>query len=199
MNVLPEDSGARKGLPITTGVYDYFPNAIAEVAGVSKVGNDKHNGEGTPLRWTFGVSDDHADCISRHLVDRGNRDASGVRHSAYIAWRALALLEAELIAEGATPGRAVVMPTPPAPTLAEAIEDTSRLLKEDERRAAKRQFVDRRRFRNATNREVERAPRVSDAEAVAMSNREYTETVMDHGYTMAQAAELQRRREAGQA
>jgi hypothetical protein len=93
--LLSADPAERKGLPITTGVLDYFPLAIAEVARVSKAGNDQHN-PGQPLHWDRTKSLDHADCIARHLVDRGSRDADGQRHSAKLAWRALALLQTEL-------------------------------------------------------------------------------------------------------
>ncbi len=93
--LLPSDPAARKDLPITTGVLDYFPLAIAEVARVSKAGNDQHN-PGQPLHWAKGKSMDHADCIPRHLIDRGSLDTDGMRHSAKLAWRALALLQTEL-------------------------------------------------------------------------------------------------------
>lgn len=98
--ILPSDPAARKGMPITTGVLDYFPLAIAEVAVVSKVGNDQHN-PGQPLHWAKEKSTDHADCIPRHLIDRGRFDTDGMRHSAKLAWRALALLQTELEAEQA--------------------------------------------------------------------------------------------------
>ena len=93
--ILPTDPQERKGIPITTGVLDYFPLAIAEVAKCSKAGNDQHN-PGQPLHWAKGKSTDHADCIPRHLIDRGNFDTDGIRHSAKLAWRALALLQIEL-------------------------------------------------------------------------------------------------------
>lgn len=93
--LLPADPAARKDLPITTGVLDYFPLAIAEVARVSKAGNDQHN-PGQPLHWAKGKSMDHADCIPRHLIDRGALDSDGMRHTAKLAWRALALLQTEL-------------------------------------------------------------------------------------------------------
>ena len=93
--LLPTDPQERKGIPITTGVLDYFPLAIAEVAKCSKAGNDQHN-PGQPLRWAKGKSTDHADCIPRHLIDRGAFDTDGIRHSAKLAWRALALLQIEL-------------------------------------------------------------------------------------------------------
>lgn len=101
-NVLPEDSQARKDIPITTGVLDYFPAAIAYVAKISKIGNDKHN-PGQPLHWARGKSQDHADCIPRHLIDRGGKDKDGIRHSGYLAWRSLALLEEELEREEGSP------------------------------------------------------------------------------------------------
>lgn len=95
---LPTDSAARKALPITSGVLDYFPDALLEVAHCSKVGNDQHN-PGQPLHWAKEKSTDHADCIVRHLMQRGTTDTDGVRHSAKVAWRALALLQTELDAE----------------------------------------------------------------------------------------------------
>ena len=93
--ILPSDPAERKALPITTGVLDYFPLAIAEVARVSKAGNEQHH-PGQPLHWDKSKSLDHADCIARHLIDRGARDADGQLHSAKLAWRTLALLETEL-------------------------------------------------------------------------------------------------------
>lgn len=86
---------ARKNIPLTSGVLDYFPDALAMVAYVSKLGNDQHN-PGQPLHWARGKSNDHADCIMRHLVDRGRMDSDGVTHTAKVAWRALALLQEEL-------------------------------------------------------------------------------------------------------
>lgn len=93
--MLPTDPQARKDLPVGTGVLDYFPLALAEVAWCSKVGNDQHN-PGQPLHWSKGKSTDHADCLIRHFLDRGTTDKDGVRHSAKLAWRALALLQTEL-------------------------------------------------------------------------------------------------------
>lgn len=102
-DVLPTDSGARKDVPITTGVIDYFPAALAAVAVVSKVGNDKHN-PGEPLHWARGKSTDQADAIGRHLLERGHVDPdTGLRHSAQLAWRALALLQIELEEAGEAP------------------------------------------------------------------------------------------------
>jgi hypothetical protein len=106
---LPDESAARKRVPMATGLLDYFPDALAAVAEVSFLGNEKHN-PGQPLHHARGKSMDHADCIMRHLTERGGRDGAGVRHSAQLAWRALALLQDELerdhdltLPRGATP------------------------------------------------------------------------------------------------
>jgi len=95
---LPEAAAARKALPICTGVLDYFPDALAAVAHCSKVGNDQHN-PGLPLHWAKEKSTDEADALVRHLMQRGTWDNDGVRHSAKVAWRALALLQREIDAE----------------------------------------------------------------------------------------------------
>jgi hypothetical protein len=91
----PTDSKVRKEIPVTTGVFDYFPNALAEVARISYYGNQKHN-PGQPLHWSRGKSNDHPDCMGRHLLERGTLDENGQRHSAMLAWRALANLQIEL-------------------------------------------------------------------------------------------------------
>jgi hypothetical protein len=102
-DTFPSDSEARKSLPVTTGVFDYFGAALAAVAAVSKYGNDKHN-PGQPLYWSRGKSNDHADAVGRHLIDRGGIDPdSELRHSAQLAWRALALLQVELEEAGEAP------------------------------------------------------------------------------------------------
>lgn len=92
---LTTDKQERKETPIARGVIDYFPDAIAAVARVSFLGNRQHN-PGTEMHWDRTKSPDHADCIARHLTDRGTVDDDGVRHSAKLAWRALALLQVEL-------------------------------------------------------------------------------------------------------
>lgn len=99
---LPEDPAARKGVPLAEGVLYYFPAALAKVAAVSKAGNDQHN-PGEPLHWSRGKSSDHADCIMRHLADAGTIDKDGHRHTAKVAWRALALLQEELEREEGAP------------------------------------------------------------------------------------------------
>lgn len=65
---LPTDSEARKGIPLFSGCFQYFPAALAGVARWSKLGNDKHN-PGQPMHHSRGKSGDHADCVLRHLMD----------------------------------------------------------------------------------------------------------------------------------
>jgi len=94
--ILPTDPKERKTYPVATGVLDYFPRALAEVARVSKVGNDQHNGPNTPLHWDRSKSTDEADALIRHFLQRGTQDTDGTLHSAKVCWRSLALLEKEL-------------------------------------------------------------------------------------------------------
>lgn len=83
------------------GLLDYFPDACAEVAHVSFVANEQHN-PGEPMHWAKEKSTDEADALMRHLVERGTLDDDGLRHSAKVAWRALALLQREIEAEQET-------------------------------------------------------------------------------------------------
>ncbi len=99
--LLEDTSEMRKKYPITTGLLDYFPDSCAYVAMVSYEGNAKHN-PGEPMHWARGKSTDHADCIARHLVERGGFDGK-IRHSGNLAWRAMALLQEELEAEHGLP------------------------------------------------------------------------------------------------
>jgi hypothetical protein len=88
----------RKQRPITTGVLSYFPDALLEVAHCSYIGNEQHN-PGSPLHWDRSKSQDEADALGRHLLERGKLDTDGVRHSAKVAWRALAMLQKEIEGE----------------------------------------------------------------------------------------------------
>lgn len=106
---LPEDHAARKAIPIVSGCWDYFPAALAAVAELSRVGNEQHN-PGEPMHHARGKSSDHADCIGRHLMDRGGwyevtiaGKVHRVRHSVAVAWRALALAQEELEREEGAP------------------------------------------------------------------------------------------------
>lgn len=87
----------RKESPVFSGVLQYFPDAIMEIAKHSKKGNDKHN-PGQPLHWSKDKSPDHADCVARHLIDVGPiwdalDEETGSYHATALAWRALALLQ----------------------------------------------------------------------------------------------------------
>lgn len=110
LRALPVEPGERKTYPIITGVLDYFPLAIAQVAKVSKQGNDQHN-PGQQLHWARNKSQDHANCAARHLIERGTIDTDGMRHTAKAAWRVLALLQEELEKEaGFIPAAPLPMP-----------------------------------------------------------------------------------------
>jgi hypothetical protein len=88
----------------TLGEYlDVYAPALAAVAQVSWHGNEKHN-PGQPLHHARGKSMDHFDCIARHYVERGGFDGP-MRHSACLAWRALAALQEDLESKGAPKAR----------------------------------------------------------------------------------------------
>lgn len=85
----------RKQRPLFSGVLKYFPDALLEVANTSWVGNQQHHKD-EPLHWDRNKSTDDADALVRHLLDAGTLDTDGVRHSAKVAWRALAVLQKEI-------------------------------------------------------------------------------------------------------
>lgn len=89
------DAQERKNIPIATGFLDYFPLAIAEVARLSKIGNDQHN-PGKPLHWDRDKSKDESDAMMRHFMERGTIDTDGVPHSVKVLWRAAAFAQKEL-------------------------------------------------------------------------------------------------------
>jgi hypothetical protein len=97
---LPTDSNDRKNYPLFRGCLRYFPAALAGIANISKLGNDKHN-PGQDLHHARGKSMDHGDCIIRHLVDvedllaaleRGDKVTQEqiLNEVNQMAWRALA-------------------------------------------------------------------------------------------------------------
>ena len=85
----------RKDMPIFSGVLKYFPLALLEVSKVSLAGSKQHN-PNKPLHWDRSKSTDEADALVRHLLDAGKIDTDGIRHTAKVVWRALALLQKEV-------------------------------------------------------------------------------------------------------
>lgn len=88
----------RKDIKIFTGVLKYFPDALREIAILSKIGNDQHN-KGESLHWAREKSTEHMDSLTRHLIDYASGqelDEDGASHLSKIAWRALAQLQTEL-------------------------------------------------------------------------------------------------------
>lgn len=85
----------RKSMPVYRGVLKYFPDAIKEISKCSLAGNDQHN-PNTELHWDRSKSGDELDALSRHLLQAGEIDDDGIRHSAKVAWRALANLQKEI-------------------------------------------------------------------------------------------------------
>lgn len=101
MMTLPTDSNDRKDYALFRGCLRYFPAALAGIAKISKLGNDKHN-PGQELFHDRNKSKDHGDCILRHLMDvsdliaandRGELDNKNeiLNEVSSMAWRALAL------------------------------------------------------------------------------------------------------------
>lgn len=100
---LPTDSQERKNYPIFEGCVKYFPAALAGVARLSKIGNDKH-APGQELHHARSKSTDHSDCIMRHLIDTADMLAAMNRgeevdkeqilmEANAAAWRALAFAQ----------------------------------------------------------------------------------------------------------
>lgn len=86
----------RKERPLYSGVLNYFPDALLEVAHCSYVGNKQHNDPNEPMHWDRSKSGDELDALSRHLLEVNTMDKDGVRHAAKVAWRALANLQKTL-------------------------------------------------------------------------------------------------------
>ena len=92
---LPTDDKARKALPIWDGVVMYFPDSVAAVAEVSRLGNEQHN-PGEKLHWAREKSTDQMNTALRHMIDHGQgnyRDTDGAWHLAKAIWRLCAELQ----------------------------------------------------------------------------------------------------------
>lgn len=96
-----KDAALRKSQPVYSGVLKYFPDALLEVAKVSKLGNDQHN-PGEPMHWAREKSTDQLDAAVRHILDYAKGipiDSDGGSHLAKAAWRILAQLQLLVEAE----------------------------------------------------------------------------------------------------
>ena len=92
---LPEDQDERNKMCLFDGFMAYFPNAMAEVSKLSFAATQQHHPD-QPMHWDRSKSTDHLNKIGRHMIDAGKLDDKGQRHSAALAWRAMANLQEEL-------------------------------------------------------------------------------------------------------
>lgn len=92
LKALAEDSKRRKETPLYRSRM-YFPDALAAMARLSFKSNEKHN-PGKPMHWNFKKSQDHADCLERHLETFDEIDPETEEyHVAAVVWRACALAQ----------------------------------------------------------------------------------------------------------
>lgn len=105
MSRISQDKDERKAAPMARGLLDYFPAALAGVAACSLKANEQHN-PGEQMHWARDKSNDHADCILRHMIDRDEIDEDGIPHVDKVAWRALAMAQEWHEKHGAAPSRA---------------------------------------------------------------------------------------------
>lgn len=94
---LPTDDARRKMVRAFQGCVQYFPDAIAAVAFLSKVANEQHN-PGQPMHWAKEKSTEELDSLMNHLLDIASkgpesRDADGMLDAIKVAWRGLANLQ----------------------------------------------------------------------------------------------------------
>jgi hypothetical protein len=92
---LPEDQSEREAMKLFDGFMAFFPNAMAEVSKLSYAATAQHHPD-KPMHWDRSKSLDHLNKIGRHMIDAGKFDDKGQRHSAALAWRAMANLQEEL-------------------------------------------------------------------------------------------------------
>lgn len=94
--MLPTDATERKNIPVYSGFICYFPDAIAEVAKLSKEGNDQHN-PGSPLHWDRSKSGDERDALMRHVLDGVHIHETDLEarilEARAVAWRSMADLQ----------------------------------------------------------------------------------------------------------
>ncbi len=94
---LPTDSAERKHIPMYSGLIAYFPDALAAVAAHTWESNEKHN-PGEPMHWAREKSNDHMDCIIRHMTDIATGDDK-IYALKCIIWRSCAELQLTLEAQ----------------------------------------------------------------------------------------------------
>ncbi len=111
--IFPSGYAERKAIPIFTGVLDYFPAALIEVAKVSHAGNEQHN-PGQPLHHARGKSMNQLDTALRHAMDSryADLDSDGQYHLAKAIWRLSAELQILLESKGAPLARGARNPEP---------------------------------------------------------------------------------------
>lgn len=87
--------------PVYRGVIAYFPRALRAVADISQKGAVKYSWKGWQ-KVDDGINR-YRDALGRHITDMGIDGpidpSTGWRHSAQLAWNALAALELELMEE----------------------------------------------------------------------------------------------------
>lgn len=131
---LPTSANSRKCVPVFSGCIKYFPDALAEVAKLSFIGNEQHN-PGTELHWDRAKSQDEQDAMMRHLLDElsDTQDPhTRIQHARAVAWRALAHLQ-KLCEEREDMGieYEVTAPEWEAPTMAQVNEYIDALAEDD--------------------------------------------------------------------
>lgn len=87
--------------PIVQGFLAYFPDAIREVANVSKYGREKYQVEYDDKNWrrVYGAQGRYLDAAGRHLIELGSVgdvDESGQLNLAMACWNLLAALQLKL-------------------------------------------------------------------------------------------------------
>ena len=95
---MPTDAAERKKIPLWSGLFKYFPDALIEVARLSYIGNEHHN-KGQKLHWAREKSADQEDTLLRHLMQSDEIDTDGVPHIVKCAWRILAATQLYLEAQ----------------------------------------------------------------------------------------------------
>jgi hypothetical protein len=81
----------RKDVPLYRGFVQYFPDAMCAVAELSMLASKQHGH--AEIHWDKNKSNDHLDCLLRHLVQADEYDTDGVLHATKVAWRAMAHLQ----------------------------------------------------------------------------------------------------------